>query len=365
MFDTNVVFYKREPYMQCSTCLMDTSDSAIYFNIDGQCGYCIETPKFINNSWFPNEMGSSLLQKLVDGIKKNNTKKTYNCIIGISGGIDSSYVALKAVEFGLRPLLFHVDAGWNSRLAVSNINKLCNFLNIDLKTKVINWKNLAKLQVSFLKSGILNQDIPQDHMFFSSLVRESKKNGNIPIINGLNFSSESVSPVSWGYTSRDGTFIRAIAIRFGEFYPRQLPITKIKKFLKSGQLTFSPLNLMTYNPIEAQNTLKNLFGWESYGQKHYESSFTKWFQGYYLPKRAGIDKRIAHFSSLIISGLISKETAFSILKNPPIPDSELHELKNLICDKLDVSTKDMENYINLPIRNSYSIKNDSHLAKFL
>lgn len=339
----------------CNHCVLDDDCVPnIHFDHSGICNYCNHFYHVISKDWFPNEIGKKKLTKILNRIKDEGKNKEYDCIIGLSGGIDSSYMTFKAKEWGLRPLVVHVDAGWNSELAVSNIEKIINYTGFDLHTEVIDWDVMRRLQLAFFKSGISNQDVPQDHIFFSTLYKYSIKHKINFSIGGGNIATESILPDIWHGPAMDAISIKDIFKRFGEgtlenyntisFFQYYILYPFVNKLT-----TIRPLNFMPYNKDLAKTELGKI-GFRSYTEKHGESIFTKFFQEYYLPKKFNIDKRKAHLSSLILSNQISREKALEELKTPPHDAKEIDNTINYICKKLEITNAEFEELLKVPNR---------------
>jgi N-acetyl sugar amidotransferase len=286
----------------------------------------------------------------------------------MSGGIDSSYLTYIAKEkMGLRPLVFHVDAGWNSQIAVNNIERMIDKLNLDLVTEVIDWHEMRDLQLSFFKSGVSHVDAPQDHAFFATMYKYASKNNIKYILTGANFSSECIrNPLEWMYYQSDSRQIKAIQNQFGTLKLKKFPLTSIiwhKIWLPyiRGIKVVKPLDFVPFIKEEAQNYLINNFGWQAYSQKHFESRFTKFYESYWLPVRFGYDVRKVQFSSLILTGQMNREEAIERLKSPPFEeDSILNEI-NFIANKLGVTSNEINDYMNLPLKSYRDYKNLSSL----
>lgn len=327
----------------CNRCVMDTSDPLIQFNELGICNHCQDFDKRAAYVWHPNEMGAKHLKKMVEDIKHKNKHKKYDCIIGLSGGIDSSYLAYWAVkEAGLRLLAVHVDGGWNTEAAVNNIEKIVKTLNIDLATTVVDWEIMRDLQVAFLKAGVSNQDTPQDHAFFAGLYNFAIQNNIQTILSGYNFATESVLPKAWGYSAMDFDQIKHIHQLYGKKSLGNFPrISFLKNYIYYPYIkrlkVISPLNYMDYQKDKAIGILEKELGWKYYGGKHFESRFTKFFQSYWLPVRFGYDKRKAHLSSLILSNQMTRLDALRILEQPPFDEKYLNSEKEFIYKKLNLT----------------------------
>lgn len=340
-------------FIQCTRCVMDTTDPEIIFDNNGVCSHCHFFDRNAHKVWWPNETGKQKLDNIINLIKEKNAKKTYDCIMGISGGVDSSYLALVLKEYELRVLAVHVDAGWNSEMAVSNIENVINHCNFDLHTHVVNWADMKKLQLAYLKSGLANQDVPQDHVFFAVLYKYAIKSKNNIFMSGGNVATEYILPRSWHADSMDRINLRAIYKIFGEGPLEEYEtISFWDKFISSrlrGMNEVRPLNFMPYTINKAIPELEKV-GWRNYGRKHGESFFTKFFQNYYLPERYGYDKRIAHLSSRILSGEITRTYALEVLKEPLYDSQELNIDKKYFCKKMGITLIDLENLINAPHR---------------
>lgn len=333
-------------YRMCTRCVMDTSDPEIRFDADGVCNHCIEFDVVTRKSWHPDEHGRRLWEAQIAQIKRESEGKPYDSILGLSGGVDSSYLALKIYEAGLRPLVVHVDAGWNSELAVANIEKIVKHCSYDLHTHVINWEDMRDLHIAYLKSGIANQDVPQDHAFFASMYHFAVSNGINTIFSGGNTATEGIFPKAWHGSAMDAINLKAIHSRFGTRKLKSYPMIGFFQyyfyfpFIKKMR-TARPLNFMPYDKQMAIDELERI-GWRSYGRKHGESLFTKLFQNYYLPRKFGYDKRRPHYSSLIASGQMSRAAALAALEEPLYDPTELETDLNYFCKKLRITREEFE-----------------------
>lgn len=330
------------PYQRCTRCVMDISDPEIIFDKDGVCNHCAKFDAVTSKRWHPDNFGAQLWTQKLEEIKAVGRRQDYDCIIGLSGGIDSSYLALKTKEWGLRPLVVHVDAGWNSELAVSNIECIVKYCGYDLHTVVVDWEEMRDLQLAYLKSGLANQDVPQDHAFFANLYRYAVKNKIKYILSGGNIATESIFPTSWHGDAMDAINLRAVHRRYGTRRLRSFQTIGFWEYyvwfpFVKGMRTLRPLNFMPYNKAKAIDELARTTGWRPYGRKHGESRFTKLFQNYYLPEKFGYDKRIPHFSSLIVSGQMTRDEALSALKEPLYDPQDLAADLAFFCKKLGIS----------------------------
>ena len=344
---------KKFNYQICMNCIMDTTDPDITFDAAGVCNHCRHFWNVQSKGWFPNEQGEAMLKEILENIRKEGEHVEYDSIIGLSGGVDSSYLALVLKKYGMRPLAVHVDAGWNSEIAVQNIEKIVKSLKIDLFTHVIDWEEIKSLQVSFLKAGVANQDVPQDHAFFASLYRFATKNKIRYVFSGGNLATESVMPSEWAYNAMDLKHLKRIHKKFNGVSLRTFPTVNIFKyyfwypFIKKMKV-IRPLNYLPYNKQAAIKELEQTIGWRSYGEKHFESRFTKFQQAYYRPTRFGFDERRAYLSSLILSQQVSREEALAKIAVPIYSGNQLNEEKSFIIKKLGLSESEFEHIMSQP-----------------
>ena len=336
-------------YAICANCIMDTSDSNITFDGRGWCDYCNNYHSNILPHWHTDQRGEREIMDKVAQIKRDGRGKSHDCIIGLSGGVDSSYVTyLAKVRFGLRPLLFHVDAGWNSQQAVNNIEKLVDGLGLDLHTEVINWEEMKDLQLAFFKAQVPHLDTPQDHAFFAGLYNFAAKNGVKYILTGANYSTECVrEPLEWHYHASDLRQLKDIHAKFGTRPLKTFPMADIftyklyYRFIK-GVRVVKPLNCVPFHKEQAMQELVDKFGWQKYAHKHYESRFTRFYEGYWLPKKFGYDKRRAHFSSLILTGQLSRADALEKIAIPAYNAEDVAQDFEYIATKLDLTVDELK-----------------------
>ena len=361
----------KRKYQICNNCIMDTSDSLIKFDGNGFCDYCNNYFSNILPTWNPNGIGSSHLKILSEKIKKDGDGKDYDCIIGISGGIDSSYVAYLAKEImGLRALLYHVDAGWNSSQSVHNIESIVEGLGLELFTEVVNWNEMRDLQLSFFKSGVPHLDTPQDHAFFAGLYNYAAKKGIKYILTGANYSTECVrEPLEWHYHASDLAQLLDIHAKHGSNPLKKFPTAGIFKYkiyyrIMKGIQVIKPLNYVSFKKQEAIDLLVKRFGWEPYEHKHYESRFTKFFEGFWLLKRFNYDKRRAHFSSLILTGQLSRAEALERISRDPYDKKMVSNDIEYIATKLRISVDELLSFMDLPKSSYRKYKNHMKLIQF-
>ena len=342
-------------YQICTNCVMDTTDSNIIFDEYGICDHCNTFKSEIEPFWQTNEKGKLQLEEIVSKIKRESKGKDFDCLMGMSGGIDSSFLLYKMVtEFGLRPLVFHVDAGWNSQIAVNNIERLVDGLGLDLYTEVINWEEMKDLQLSFIKSGVSHIDVPQDHAFFATMYKFASKYKIKTILTGGNYSTECVrNPLEWMYYQSDSIQLRDIHKIYGTGELKDYPVTNILwhkiwlPYIKGIKL-IRPLDYIPYNKDEAMQILVEKFGYQKYPQKHFESRFTRFYEGYWLPQRFGYDTRRVQYSSLILTNQMTKEEALESLKTPPYSQDQVNEDFEYVSNKLGITKEELLGYFNAP-----------------
>lgn len=347
---------EKRAYQICSYCVMDTSDPDIEFDENNRCNHCRGAEQLLKERVFSGDKGEEKLKQLLDQIKTQSKLKEFDCIIGLSGGADSCYLAYLASKvWNLRVLAVHVNAGWNSEIAESNIEKLVKKCGITLHTYVVDWEEVRDLQLSYLKSGLANQDVPQDHVFFAVLFKLAAKEGIKHVFTGHNIASESILPAAWGYNAMDSKQLKSIHKRFGSIKLKSYKT--ISFFYRYVYLPFiyglkihMPLNLIDYDKEKAKAFLADEIGWKDYGVKHGESVFTRFFQNYWLPKRWGFDKRKAHASSQIVSGNMTREEALLELKKELYTPVEIQNDKDYICRKLNITHEELDNYFKMPLR---------------
>ncbi|MFN8259048.1 MAG: N-acetyl sugar amidotransferase [Bacteroidales bacterium] len=339
-------------YKICSKCIMDSSANEITFDENGVCNFCNEYQKNIYFRISQEKEANAEFNKIVAKIKKSNRNKKYNCIIGISGGVDSTYLAYLAKKNGLTPLAVHLDNGWNSELAVNNIEMALKKLDIDLYTYVINWEEFRDLQLSFIKSSTPDLEIPTDHGIYAVLMQLANKFGIKYILTGLNYKDESIMPKSWSYGHADWKYIKSVHKLFGTKKLKTFPHYSLFYLFYTIGLRqvkiISLLNYIDYNKNNAMEVLENELSWRKYEGKHFESIYTRFYQSYYLPVKFGIDKRRAHFSNQINNGSITRELALEAMKEPIYPEDLIEKDKKFFIKKLNITAEDFENFLKAP-----------------
>ena len=343
---------------------MDTTDSKITFDANGVCDHCVDFYKNVRPKWHTDERGRAELEAIVKKIKESGKGNDFDCLLGISGGVDSSYMLhITVKDFGLRPLVFHVDGGWNSELAVNNIEVMIDKLGLDLYTEVIDWEEMRDFQLAFIKAGVPHIDIPQDHAFVATLYNFANKYNIKYILNGGNISTECVrNPMEWLYYGTDMAQIKDIHRRFGTIplknYPLS-PILKHKFYLRyiKGIKVVKPLNYFPYIKKDAVTLLSETYGWKEYPQKHFESRFTKFYEGYWLPLKFGYDTRKVQYSSLILTGQMTRDEALERLKVPPYDPETIADEFKYIATKLNITEEELRSYLNAPNKTYKDYKN--------
>lgn len=338
------------PYQICTKTIMDTSDPNIVFDEEGVSDYYHNFHKNILPYWHTDERGYNELMRTAEKIKKEGKGKDFDCIIGLSGGLDSSYTAYVAKEImGIRPLLFHVDAGWDTDKAVGNIEKLCNGLGLELFTEVINWEEMKDLQRAYFKAQIPGIDAPQDIAFFSALYKFARKHKIKYVLTGANYSTECCKePPEWGaYPGIDKILVMDIYKKFGTGKLKTFPILDILEYkvwyqVFLGMKVFKPLNYVPYIKKDAEELLFQKFGWEKFQHKHHESRFTRFYEDYWLPRKFGFEKRRAHFSSLILTGQMTREEALDRISRPELDELTLKNEFEYVAHKLDFTVEELQ-----------------------
>ena len=355
-------------YQICTSCVMDTTDSKIVFDGKGVCDHCNTFHQDTLPNWHTDERGEKYLNALVDKIKREGEGREFDCIVGMSGGIDSSYLTyLAKKQFGLRPLVFHVDAGWNSQEAVNNIEKLVDGLGLDLYTEVIDWEEMRDLQLAFFRSGVPHVDAPQDNAFFATMYKFAQKYKVKYILTGANLSTEGIrNPVEWMYYQSDARQLKDIHRNFGSRPLVNYPLTSIlwhKIYLPyiKGIKSVRPLNYLPYIKQDAMNLLINKFGWQPYPQKHFESRFTRFYESYWLPTRFGYDVRRVQYSSLILTGQMDRQEALKKLNHSPYDESTISYDLEYVANKLGISVAELNSYLYLPRRSYLDYKSQRQI----
>jgi N-acetyl sugar amidotransferase len=355
-------------YQICSKTVMDTSDPGSTFDIDGISNHYHDFHNVVKPNWHPDERGRQELERRVDKIRQVGRGKEFDCLLGLSGGVDSSYMLHTMVtQFGLRPLVFHVDGGWNSELAVHNIHVMIDKLGLDLYTEVINWEEMRDFQLAWFKSGVPHIDIAQDHAFIAVLYKFAEKYGIKCILNGGNVSTECVMmPSQYYYWGTDMVHIRDIIRTYCTIPLKTYPFSSVYRhklylrYLKGIQVV-KPLNFIPYTKQLALDLLEKEYGWKPYPQKHFESRFTRFYEGYWMPTRFGFDVRRCQLSSLILTGQKMRDDALHELEKPPYDPATIDRDFDYIATKLRIEPDELRGYHEMPKRFFWDYRNQHAL----
>ena len=335
-------------FQRCTCCVMDTTDSRIVFDENGVCDYCSDYYKNILPAWRAKLEDETLLARTAAEIKKNTAGQKYNCIIGLSGGVDSSYLCYVAKELmGLNPLCYVCDTGWNLKVADDNIKRITEALELDVYTETVDWEEMKDLQTAFLKSQVPYQDLPQDHAIFAGLYNYAVSHGIRYVLTGANSATECIRPpIEWVYQN-DLRLIKDIHKRFGKIKLKNFPMCSMVKYrlyypLFKGMKRVAPLDMVEYDKEKVKAFLTERFGWEAYANKHYEDVFTRFYEGYYLPHKFGYDKRKCYLSNEILAGTKAREDALIELEQPGYDEQTMRADLEYIAAKLDMSAAQLE-----------------------
>lgn len=359
---------EEKKYQQCSISVMDTiADPDIFFDENGVSNYYYEFQEAYKNNVHIGDDAQDKLATIVDSIKKAGKEKEYDCIMGLSGGVDSTYIALLAKQLGLRPLAVHFDNGWNSELAVKNIENIVAKLGFDLFTYVINWEEFRDLQIAYLKASVVDIEAITDHAIFATLYRIAGQKEIKYILSGANVQTENTLPKSWIHSKSDHINIKSIHKAFGTIKLKTFPFmdAKVKRYYQQvkGVTSISLLNYINYNKQSVKNIIQHELNWKDYGGKHYESIWTRFYQGYILPKKFKIDKRKAHLSDLIFSRQITKEQALEELIKPIYDAEQLSTDYEFVLKKLGLSQAGFDNIMQTPRRSHYDFDYEMPIDK--
>jgi N-acetyl sugar amidotransferase len=353
-------------YRVCTRCIMDTTLPGIQFDDEGVCNICKEYCDRVKRELFYDAEGQQALQAMINRIKRRGAGREYDCVIGVSGGVDSTYVAyLVKKEFGLRPLAVHLDNGWDAELAVSNIEQGMKRLGIDLYTKVLNWEEFKDLQVAFLRSSISHVEIPTDHAIWATLIRTAGARDIPYVVAGTNIVTEAIAVPTWLYQSKDSHLINGIHRQFGrlklETHPRLSPFDFIYFLVLKGIKWIPILNYVPYDKDKAKQILIDELGWRDYGGKHYESVFTRFQHAYFLPRKFNIDMRKAYLSALILSGQMTRTQALADLQLPAAPPEQVEADVEFVVKKLGLTHEEFEQIMTAPNKTYADYPNDAYV----
>ena len=348
---------------------MDTTDKFIKFNESGRCHHCLEYDEMEKKWNLPELVKNKKIDELFEKIKQKGQGQQYDCIVGLSGGVDSSYVAYLAKQYGLRPLCVHLDNGWNSELAVANIHNIVKTNGFDLYTHVIDWEEFKDLQRSFFKANVIDIEVLSDHAIFGVIMQLAKKYKIKSILSGANISTEHIMPRSWVHRKQDLTNIKDIQSKFGKVkiksFPQVSTLSHVFSMYVLQYKVYKPLNYIDYNKSEVKKFLIEKMGWRDYGGKHHESLFTKFYQAHILPVKFNVDKRKAHLSTLVASKQISRDQALEELKKPIYKAEELGPDFEFVCKKLEFSKDEMDAYLKAAPVSHYAYKSDQWIYDIL
>jgi N-acetyl sugar amidotransferase len=356
-------YRKPRPYRVCVRCIMDTTDAEITFDSMGVCHHCRVYNEVVASHVFPSEEGRRWLAEIVGRIKAEGRKKRYDCIIGLSGGVDSAYVAYLVKQMGLRPLAVHLDNGWNSETAVGNIEKIVKSLGIDLYTEVLDWEEFRRLQLAFLRASTPDSEIPTDHAIVATLYRMAIRHGVRYIVGGANFATEQMIPRTWSHGHDDWRYIRSLNRRFGGkpllSYPHYTYFDKKCYFPLIKRLkVVLILNYVDFDKFAAIDLMRRELDWVPYGGKHHESIYTRFYQSYILPRKFGVDKRRSHLSCLINNGRIGRDQALAQIQQPPVDDDLLERDRRFVIKKLGISEAEFESIMAAPPKSFWEYPSD-------
>ncbi|MDX1907972.1 MAG: N-acetyl sugar amidotransferase [Bacteroidia bacterium] len=341
------------PYQQCTRCVMDTTDPDISFDVHGVCNHCHSYEKLRRQYLYSEAEGQALFDGLIREIKAHGQGKRYDCILGVSGGVDSTYMAWLAWKNGLRPLVIHLDNGWNSEIAVQNIHNIIEKTGFDLYTHVINWEEFRDLQLSFLRASVIDLELTSDHAISSLIYYIARKYGIRYLMSGFNVATEGILPQAWRWSKFDWLNIKAIHKLFGKVPLKTFPRTSFWQKTYFDLLlrlrTVQILNYLPYDKAAAKATIMQDFGWRDYGGKHYESIITRFYQGYILPVKFNVDKRKAHLSTLINSGQLSKTQALAELEQPVYDPQQLEIDREFVIKKFGLDEAAFQAIMEAPI----------------
>ena len=363
------VYAESSPYRECSRCVMDTTVPDITFDLSGRCNYCRMAEERLNKELYSGPAHRGKLDALIDEIKRDGKGKPYDCIIGVSGGVDSSYTAYLVKQHGLRPLAVHFDNGWNSELAVENIERLLKKLDIDLYTHVVDWEEFKDLQLAFLKASVANSEIPTDHGITAVMFRQAAKHNVKYIVTGGNLATETIMPSSWMHDAKDLLFIKSIHRRYGTRPLVTFPTMSYRRlawYILVRRIRYvGILNYIDYNKQQAMDLLEKELRWRRYEDKHFESIYTRFFQGYLLPRKFNMDKRRPHLSSLIVSGQLTREEALQELQGHIYDPKVAAEDVTYIRRKFGLSEAEFDDIMSAPVRDTDSFANSERFLGLL
>jgi N-acetyl sugar amidotransferase len=348
---------------------MDQSVPDIEFDENGECNLCKYYDELVRRRVYTGVEGERRLNQIVAEIKNRGKNDKYDCIIGLSGGLDSTYAAHLAVKLGLRPLVVSVDNGWDDDIARHNVQQCVEKLGLELYRYVIDWAEYNDLQLAYFKASVIDIEAITDHAVVATLYQVADKKGIKYIIIGINIATESPMPASWSYNKNDLTNLRSIHKRFGTVKLKNFPTLGLGrglyyKYLKKiNQVPI--LNFVPYVRDEAKQIVSEELGWRDYGRKHYESVFTRFYQTYILPKKFGVDKRRGHLSAVVRSGQMTRQAALEEMKEELYPETDFIRDRDYILNKIGLTTEEFEEIMNLPVKSHFDYGTDIRWRKLL
>lgn len=356
-------------YRICNRCVLDTSDPEIIFDKEGNCNHCNDYFSRISKLSYQGPSSDYRLKKIISKIKKDGLKRNYDCVVGVSGGIDSSYVAYLVKKKGLRPLCVHLDNGWNSEQAVNNIKNVCKKLEIDYISHVLDWEEFKDIQLAVLKSSIVEVEIPTDIAILSAVHKAAAKHNIKYIISGGNYATEGLLPEKWFYNPKDKKLLKAIHKKYGSRKLKTFPFFDYKteifyKFFKGIKMVYL-LNYVPYNKDEAMSLLKNKLSWKYYGGKHYESKYTGFVQSYYQFEKFNVDYRRATYSTMICTGQMNRNQALEKLSNKPYDLKKINIEIKYISKKFGITQKEFSDIMNIAPKSYKDYPNDEKKLNFI
>lgn len=358
-------------YQICSRCVLDTSDPEIIFDELGHCNHCNDYFDRIVKLTYQGASSDRALSEIVDQIKRDGKGKDYDCLVGVSGGIDSSYVAYLTKKLGLRPLALHLDNGWNSDQANKNIRSICTKLGIDYESYVLDWEEFKDIQLAVLKSGITEVEIPTDVAILGATHKVAAQNNIKYIISGGNYATEGLLPEKWFYNPKDSKLLKAIIKKFGTKIKKAktFPFFDYKKemyykLVKGIKMVYI-LNYVPYDKQEAMNLLESELGWEYYGGKHYESKYTGFVQSYIQPVKFNVDYRRATFSTQICAGTMTREEALKELEKPPYNPETVEKEMEYLAKKFDITLDEFKSIMEAEPISYKNYPNDEKKLTFI
>ena len=359
-----------EKYQICKRCVMDTTDMDIVFDENGYCNHCFQAITISEHSVKNNERSQKMLDEVLQNIKAKGKNKKYDCLVGISGGVDSCYIAYLCKTNGLKPLLMHMDNGWDTEISVKNIKNVARNLDLDYVSYVLDWQEFREIQLGFLKSSIVDLEYPTDMAIAAALNETAVKYDIHYIISGCNSFSESILPLTWGYhVIRDMKIYKHIVNRYSKLPIKKVPVSGLLnefyvKFIKNIR-TIYLLNYVEYDKDVAKKILISQLHWEEYGGKHHESKITAFWQSYAMPVKYNMDYRRATLSSQIAAGITSREDAIEQLKKLPYNPETVEADKEFVAKKYNITVEELNSYLNLPPKTYKDFPNEKGLVDFV